>query len=140
MSRIFEKTALTLACLCAGWVLTENAQAQEVRATIGGRVMDAQAALVPNAAVVVVNEDNNVRKLTKTNNQGVWAVEFLLPGHYRFTIGAAGFKTVDRRGITLSAGDVKQIDITLEIGASTQTVDVTAEASLIDTTAAPSGP
>jgi hypothetical protein len=101
--------------------------------------MDAQGALVPNATVIVLNDDNNVRRETKTNGQGVWVAEFLLPGHYRFTIGAAGFKTEDRKGITLSAGDVKQVDTTLQVGASSQTVDVTAEVPLIDTTAATSG-
>ena len=129
----------TIFCLLAVWALGGSARAQEVRATIGGRVMDAQGALVPNATVIVLNDDNNVRRETKTNGQGVWVAEFLLPGHYRFTIGAAGFKTEDRKGITLSAGDVKQVDTTLQVGASSQTVDVTAEVPLIDTTAATSG-
>ena len=129
----------TLFCLFALCALGGSARAQEVRATITGRVMDPQGALVPNATVVVVNDDNNVRQETKTNNQGVWIAEFLLPGHYGFTITAAGFKTEDRKGITLSAGDVKQIDTALQVGASSQTVDVTADAALIDTTAATSG-
>src|ERR1035438_3412716 len=137
--KVLRTVRNTLFCMFAVWALGGSAQAQEVRATIGGRVMDAQGALVPNATVVVLNEDNNVRLETKTNGQGVWVAEFLLPGHYRFTTAAAGFKTEDRKGITLSAGDVKQVDITLQIGASTQTVDVTADASLIDTTAATSG-
>ncbi len=129
----------TLFCLFALCALGGSARAQEVRATITGRVMDPQGALVPNATVVVVNDDNNVRQETKTNNQGVWVAEFLLPGHYGFTISAAGFKTEDHKGITLSAGDVKQIDTALQVGASSQTVDVTADAALIDTTAATSG-
>ncbi len=74
----------TLFCLFALCALGGSARAQEVRATITGRVMDPQGALVPNATVVVVNDDNNVRQETKTNNQGVWITEFLLPGHYRF--------------------------------------------------------
>lgn len=94
--------------------------------------MDSQGALVPDAIIVVINEDNNVQQDTKGNGQGVWVAEFLLPGHYRFNVGAAGFKTQARKGITLSAGDMKQIDITLEIGASSQTVEVTAEAPLIE--------
>ena len=139
MSRTVNKTLFTLFCLVAVWAMTLSANAQEVRATISGRVMDPQGALVPNATVVVVNEDNNVRQETKTNDQGVWIAQFLLPGHYGFTITAAGFKTEDRKGITLSAGDVKQIDTALQVGSSSQTVDVTADAPLIDTTAAASG-
>ncbi len=101
--------------------------------------MDSQGAMVPGATVTVVNEDNNVKQETKTNGQGVWTTQFLLPGHYRFTIAASGFRTEERRGVTLSAGDVKQIDTTVQVGSATQTVDVTAEAPLIDTTAATSG-
>ena len=65
--------------------------------------------------------------------------KFLLPGQYRFSISHPGFKTMVRAGITLQAADIKQIDIVLEVGAVTQSVEVTAEASLIDTTSATSG-
>src|ERR1035438_5719541 len=128
---MFYSVKKILICLFAVWALGGSAHAQEVRAAIGGRVMDSQGALVPNSTILVTNDDNNVRQETKTNAQGVWVAEFLLPGHYRITIGAEGFKTQDRKGITLSAGDVKQIDTTLEIGASSQTIDVTADAPLI---------
>src|ERR1039457_5885511 len=67
MSYIVKKTFF---CLLAAGALGGIAYAQEVRATIGGRVMDAQGALVPNSAVVVINDDNNVRQETKTNSQG----------------------------------------------------------------------
>src|ERR1035438_3592269 len=83
--KVVRTVRSTLFCLFAVWALGGSARAQEVRATIGGRVMDAQGALVPNATIVVLNEDNNVRRETKTNSQGVWVAEFLLPGHYRFT-------------------------------------------------------
>ena len=113
--------------------------AQEVRATLGGRVTDAQGALVPNAAVAVISDDTDVKLQTKTNDQGNWLVQFLLPGHYRFTIAATGFKMAERRGIELQAADNKKIDVQLEVGASTQSVVVTAEVPLIDTTSGTSG-
>src|ERR1035438_6482206 len=89
-------------CLSAVLILGfgGSVHAQEVRASIGGRVMDAQGALIPTATIVVIDEDNNVRQETKTNAQGVWIAQFLLPGHYRFNIGAPGFKTEDRKGLT----------------------------------------
>src|SRR5437588_6907217 len=82
-----------------------TAHAQEVRATMGGRVTDAQGGLVPGATVVVVSEDSDVKQQTNTNPQGNWILQFLLPGHYRFTVTSAGFKALDRSGITLQAGD-----------------------------------
>ena len=113
--------------------------AQEVRATLGGRVMDAQGAMVPGAAVMVVSDDTAVVQRTKTNPQGNWVVEFLLPGHYRFTVAAAGFKTMERAGIELQAADNKQIDVAVEVGSASQSVLVTEEAPLIDSTSATSG-
>ncbi len=114
-------------------------EAQEARATIGGRVMDSQGGLVPNAMVQVVNDDTNVKRDTKTNEKGAWIVEFLLPGHYEFTISATGFKSETRKGITLQTADDKQLDTQLQVGASTQTVEVVDEAPLVDTTSATSG-
>src|ERR1039458_2994839 len=110
MSILVKKTFSSFLILFMVLVLGRNVHAQEVRASIGGRVMDSQGALVPGAAITVINDDNNVQQETKTNGQGVWVAEFLLPGHYRFIIGAHVFKTQTRKGITLSASDVKQID------------------------------
>jgi len=114
-------------------------RAQEVRATIGGRVMDSQGALVPGATIEVVNDDTTVRQNTKTNGAGAWFVEFLIPGHYEFTIAAPGFRGETRKGITLQAADNKQFDTHLEVGATSETVEVVAETPLVDTTSATSG-
>ena len=64
---------LTLSCLLGAL------GAQDTRATIGGRVMDPQGALVPNASVEVVDADTNVKQHVKTNDKGVWAVNFCCP-------------------------------------------------------------
>jgi hypothetical protein len=113
--------------------------AQEVRATLSGRVTDPQGAVVPGASVILTSDDTNVKYEAKTNNQGSWTIEFLLPAHYRFSITAAGFKTSEHTGIELQTADVKQIDVQLELGSSSQKVEVTAETPLLDTTSAVSG-
>ena len=133
------KTLCVLLLLLISGVAPALLKAQEVRATVGGRVMDSQGALVPNASVELVNDDTNVRNTTKTNGQGVWIVEFLLPGHYEFTISAAGFKAETRKGITLQTADDKQFDTRLQVGDVTQSVEVVADTPLIDTTSATSG-
>ena len=116
-----------------------RAAAQDVRATIGGRVTDTQGAVIPGAAVAVTSVETGVALQTRTNAEGVWIVQFLLPGHYNFTIISQGFKTEDRRGIELQAADNKEIDVQLSLGAISQTVTVTSEAPLIDTSTASSG-
>ena len=127
---------LVLAILIAA---TSALWAQSSRASLGGRVTDAQGSAVPNAEVSVVSEDTAVKQTTKTNDQGNWVVQFLIPARYNFTIIAAGFKSVERKGIVLQTSDNKQIDSQLEVGSTTTELTVTAEVPLIDTTAATSG-
>jgi len=136
--RLPKTSVLSLAAWL--WCAVVNpAMSQEVRATLGGRVTDPQGAVVPGASVVLISEDTNVKYEAKTNSQGLWTVEFLLPAHYRFTIAAAGFKNSERTAIELQTADVKQIDVQLEVGNSSQTVEVTGEAPILDTTSAVSG-
>jgi hypothetical protein len=113
--------------------------APETRATLSGRVLDAQGAAVPNDDVVVISEETNVRQDTKTNEQGNWIVKFLIPGPYRVQVTATGFKQIEFKGIVLQTSDSKQIDTKLEVGATSTQMTVTAEEPLIDTTSATSG-
>ena len=94
---------------------------------------------MPNAEVAVVSEDTAVKQTTRTNDQGNWVVQFLIPARYDFTISAPGFKSVDHKGIVLQTSDSKQIDSQLEVGSTSTELTVTAEVPLIDTTAATSG-
>src|SRR5438067_2245283 len=125
--------------VAAGCSTASMLHAQEVRATMGGRVIDAQGGVVPSATVLVVSDDTEVKQQTSTNPQGNWIVQFLLPGRYHLSITASGFKALERSGIALQAGDNKQLDSQLEVGATTQSVEVNAEVPLIDTTSATSG-
>ncbi|MGI8746669.1 MAG: carboxypeptidase regulatory-like domain-containing protein [Bryobacteraceae bacterium] len=131
-----QTATLLLALCCAGGSLSFS---QEARATLGGRVTDPQGAVVPQATVSVVSVETGVSQETRANAQGNWTVQFLLPGHYYFTVAAPGFKTEKRQGISLQTADNKQIDVQLEVGSAAQSVEVTSEAPLIDTTSATSG-
>lgn len=113
--------------------------AQDVRATIGGRVTDPQGSVIRGAAVSVVSNETNVVRTTVTNDKGLWQIQLLLPGRYHFTIASPGFRTEKRVGITLQAADVKQFDVQMAVGSESTTVTVTSETPLIDTTAATSG-
>ena len=132
MKKLFSILALWAVVCSSAW-------AQGARATLGGRVTDAQGAAVLGADVTVASDDTDVKQTTKTNEQGNWMVQFLVPAHYSFSVVAAGFRPVEQHEITLQTGDIKQIDIQLEIGSATTQVTVTAEVPLIDTTAAISG-
>ena len=126
--------------LLAAWAFVcSTAWGQAARATLNGRVTDAQGAVIPGADVTVTSDVTNVKITAKTNEQGIWMVQFLVPASYSLTVNSGGFRPVERKGIKLQTGDIKQIDTQLEIGTATTQLTVTAETPLIDTTAAVSG-
>ena len=113
--------ALLLACAAAA--------AQESRGSIAGVVTDAQSAGIPGATVVITNADTGVAVTLATNERGVYLAPLLLPGTYRITAEHEGFT---REGVTRSVNDSLRIDVALELGAVTETVNVVAAAPLIE--------
>lgn len=120
-----------LFALCAS-----TASAQEARGTIQGTVFDSTGAVVPNASITANSVATNVNIKATSNEQGAYNIQFLLPGMYTISAGAAGFKTGRREGIELRIADRLQIDFTLEVGAVNEEVRVTAEAPLLQTATA----
>jgi hypothetical protein len=113
--------------------LTPTALAQEFRATISGDVMDASGAPVEGAKVVVTSIEKNTAAETTTNPSGRYVVQFLLPGKYQLTVEKPGFKKFVRGDITVSAADRLAIDARLEVGEMTESVQINATASLLQT-------
>lgn len=113
--------------------------AQESRGAITGRVTDPQGAVVPNAQVIVTNTQTNESRRSVTNETGYYEVNFLEPSTYTVSVEAPGFKRLVRSGITVSVGTRLEINLSLEIGAVAETVQVTAEAPLLETTTASGG-
>src|SRR3569832_2429359 len=101
---------LALFVLAWGFVCS-NAWSQSSRATLSGRVTDAQGAVVPGADVTVTSDDTSVKQTTKTNNEDNKKVQNQEPTHNSLTISAGGFRPVERHAIQLQTGDQKQIDV-----------------------------
>jgi len=113
--------------------------AQESRGSITGKVIDPQNAVVAGAKVIVTNVDTNVSNSVTSNSTGYWEVNFLIPGAYSVTVESSGLKKLARSGITLNTGDRLALDLKLEIGASTTSINVTEDAPLLNTTTAATG-
>jgi len=113
--------------------------AQESRGAITGRVTDPQGAVIPNAQVVVTNTQTNETRRAVTNETGYYEVNFLEPSTYTVAVEAPGFKKLVRSGITVNVSARLEINLSLEIGAVAETVQVTAEAPLLETTTASGG-
>src|SRR5690242_4038006 len=101
--------------------------AQEFRATISGHVLDASGAAVPNTKIQVTSLATNEITTANSDNGGSYTIPLLRPGDYKMTATAQGFKQWVRERLTLEAAKVAGIDVTLEVGAVTDTVEVTAE-------------
>ncbi|MBI1789075.1 MAG: TonB-dependent receptor [Acidobacteria bacterium] len=115
------------------------AAAQEYRATLTGRVVDPQSAVIPGAKVVVSNLETGARSETVTAGDGQYTLPFLAPGPYKVTAEAAGFKRYARERMDISTGERVPLDISLEVGQQTETVTVSAETTLLETATASSG-
>lgn len=113
-------------------ILPTLALCQETRGTIQGVVKDPQGGLVAGATIVVNNSDTNVPVTLKTDVAGRFQAVLLLPGNYSVSAEAPGFKKMVRTGIELQLSDVREVEITLQVGAISESVTVTSEAPLVD--------
>ncbi len=116
-----------------------SAFAQQATGTITGYVTDSQDAAVPAAKVEVLNADTGAVFRTTTNDQGVYSAPGLAVGRYEVRAERQGFKRAARTGITLQVNQTAQINITLQVGQLAETVEVRAEASLVDSNSATVG-
>ncbi len=119
--------------LCLFLVLAAAAWCQEFRATISGRVLDGSGSAIPGARVQAVNTANNETSAAETDAGGTYSIPFLRPGVFTITVTANGFKTFNRENVTLQVGQIAGIDVTLEVGALSESVTVTAESALLET-------
>ena len=110
-----------------------SAPAQEFRASIAGHVTDPSGASVPQAKVVATNNATKLASSAVTDNSGSYTIPLLQPGLYRVTFSAAGFKVFARENVSLEIGQVAGMDVKLEVGDATQTVEVTGATEMLDT-------
>jgi hypothetical protein len=118
------------------WISWRPAVSQETRGEIVGVVTDSQGAVVPGANVSVRNIHTGDNVPLTTNETGYYEARLLIPGSYEITAQASGFKRTVRSGIQLGLGERVQVNLTMELGAISESVTVTAEASILATTTA----
>ncbi len=113
--------------------LTCFAFGQSERGTITGVVQDSSGAVVPAAKVTVTNPQTNVALEASTNQAGEYTVPSLQPGVYNVRVDKQGFRPTETKGISVDAATSVRADVKLEIGASTQVVEVQASAISLQT-------
>ena len=108
--------------------------AQDVTARVDGQVADPAGAVVTNATVTLTNTKTGEVRTAQSNDSGQYTLTLIPPGTYDLSVKAQGFKEYLSKGLELSVNDRKTINIPLETGAVSESVTVTAEAPLIQTT------
>jgi len=110
-----------------------GASAQLSTATMFGTVTDPVGAAIPKASVTLTQTDTGFVRTVVTNDSGGYRADFLPIGPYKVMVTATGFKKLDREGITLTVTEEAHLDLTMAIGGTDQTIEVTAEIPLLNT-------
>lgn len=122
--------SVCILCLCAGSV----ALAQAGRGSISGMVSDPSGAIVPGAQITLLNQATGYTQHTVTSTAGLYNFISLNPGVYQVTASQKGFASVAQDKVTVSVDQVTEVNLTLRIGAATETVTVTGGVELIEPT------
>jgi outer membrane receptor protein involved in Fe transport len=112
----------------------DRAYAQVSGATLSGTVKDPSGAGIPNAQVTVTDTATRVTHGVTTNSAGLYSAPNLLPAIYEVSVTAPGFSTQVRKGIMLTVGAQQELDVSMQVGEVSQTVEVTAEAPTVELT------
>lgn len=123
---------LSLVVLILVLSLTGLALAQSSTGTIQGTVVDAQGAVISGASVAVTNQGTNRTTTVRSDGEGLFTLPALDPGPYKIEVQETNFQTTTQQ-VTLQTAEVVNLEFKLQPGSTSQTVDVTAENPIVDT-------
>ncbi len=117
---------LTLIALTCG-VLSS----QSITATLTGTVRDASSSVVSQAHITLRNEASSDVRKTVTNSEGYYSIPAIPSGTYTLIVENAGFQTSEQRGLVFNSAERRNVDSTLQVGATNQSVVVQASAEAV---------
>ena len=106
---------------------------QSFQGSLRGRVLDPNGAGTPNARLTLTNEATSVPRTTVSDAQGDYDFAAVTPATYTITVEAAGFKKLEQKGVVILTQINSTVDLTLQIGQVSDSVNVTAEAPALET-------
>ncbi len=129
--------SITLSLFCL--LLLCAAASAQTSTMLSGTVTDASGALVPNATVVAESPATGAKRTATADAAGVYTIPQLTPGTYTLSVTAAGFTAATLEGVNVLVNVPTTLNVTLEVGAVAQSVDVSATATQVNTTDATLG-
>ena len=129
----------SLICMLMGllvivpFVAVKQASAQAVYGSILGTVTDPQGAAVAGAKITVTNQRKGTSDTTTTNESGNYSVTHLVPDTYTLRVEGPGFKVIEQKEIIVSADAGSRVDAQFQVGSTSESIEVTAEAPQLKT-------
>ena len=114
------------------FVLAFPASAQVSTAEVRGTIFDSTGAAVGNAKVTATNTATNVAHTTMSDAAGGYQLTLLPPGDYQLAVEVTGFRKLVQSGLTLQINQQSRIDLAVQLGQVSETVEVSAQAPLLD--------
>lgn len=128
----FEKNCRLFVLSVVMTTVATIANAQSNYGAVRGMVTDVQGASVTSAAVALTAEDTKIVRTTTTNGAGEYVFSAVAPGVYTIVVTTEGFKKSETKGIRVDAGNTIPFDVRLELGSTSQSVEVTASDPIVN--------
>src|SRR5258707_4780594 len=133
MAKQISIAAVVAVCISLMTLAPQPVWGQAVYGSIQGTVTDPQGATVTNAKVTVTNQRKGTSDTTTTNESGNYSVTHLIPDVYTIRVEAPGFKQSEQKDILVSADAAANVPLQFQVGGTSETVEVTAEAPQLKT-------
>ena len=133
LGRLFRPMTFVLVALVVLFGAARGMLAQGTTGTITGTVADQNNAVIPGATVTIRQTETNAERVLTSSDAGTYKATLLPPGHYSIKVEKDGFKSLTQGGILLTIDQTLLVDLKLEIGATTESVEVTTAPPVIQT-------
>lgn len=125
--------------LCYFVLFSALCSAQSFQGSLRGRVVDPNGSIVPLAKITVIDEGTAIQRSTLTTAEGEYTFSALMPATYKVVAEAPGFKRLENAGVVIATQASVTLDLKLDLGQVTESVNVTGETALLDTATASNG-
>jgi hypothetical protein len=136
---LFRILVVMVSALCLVVFCEQRMAAQQVNALLMGTIKDRTGAVVSDAKITLKNSETNVARTVASNKDGDFLFTLVPIGTYEVQVEQEGFSKYVRKGITLEINQNARLDIVLQVGTSTQVVEVTGDVTQVDTVSATLG-